>query len=603
MNYLEKLKTVLSNDKIWFWLGILLSAGFVLIIFSDIGDTSLTWMYTNADKIYSPIIFQDIFIDGTGVRGWHLNGAPNFFPDIFCYFILMSVLREPLVTDFAFSMLQYMGFLFLIFWLFRQIDKEKSMRYTTFFIYLMFFYLLIPVFQNRFLVTFQLLSISFHFGATIMTLLSLNFFIMYLRQRKKGALIALIIFTFLGALSDRLFLVQLLFPVLTLLVLFFNKTHRKKLLIPVAAVLLSSIAGLYMFRLVVVTKLLTIVGTGFKMFNFENIGNSWVNLMHHMKGMLVNFHAERGFITIAIIAFLAAVFYLLKNIKPIFRGEGEPSDRLKYYLLIYIVVFMPMVFLMPVINGAYVGRAIIRFNFMALVMGSVLLPMLIMSWEKIEKIVTKILVYLLPLTSLVFVVLFIVRVANAELIAGLGHYFNFYPPRSQILDELKDTHDLKYGVGNYWHAKYATLYSQNGTRLYAVGDKYFKPSYHTTNENWYHSGGKGKHKDPVFNYLTIDGFNDTEKLVDVFGDKMDTIYHDKELDIIVVKVPEFVYERGTGAMLLLDKVKQIDEVDGKDIDSEDGMDGEDGEDGEGGEDGMDGMDGEGGEGGEDLQNQ
>lgn len=549
MNKPGKFTAFLLNANIWFWTGILLSIGFLLIIFSDIGDTNLTWMYLNADKIYNPIIFQDIFIDGTGVRGWHLNGAPNFIPDMFIYFILMAILRGPLVTDFAFSMLQYTGFLFLVYWLFRQIDRKKSKTYAAVFVYLMFFFLLIPVFAHRFLITFQLISISFHMGASIMALLCLNLFIKYMRTRQRRTLAALMVFTILGALSDRLFLVQFLFPALSLLVLFFNKEHRLKLYLPLSAIFVSSAIGLLLFRLVQVSKILYIVNTGFKMFNWDNIGPSWVNLMEHMKGMLVNFHAERGFIVIAILALAGTLIYIFTHLKPIFRGEGERSEHTKDYLLIFLAVFMVVVFIMPVINGAYVGRAIIRFNFMALVMGSILLPMLIMTWDKLEKICSKILIYLLPLSSLVFVALFVVRVSNAELGKGLGHYFGFYPPRSQILDELKDKYDLKYGVGNYWHAKYATLYSRKGIRLYAVGDTYFKPSYHTTNENWYHWGGKGKYKDPVFNYMTLDGFNHTEKLVELFGDRMDTIYNDG--DIIVVKVPEFVFERGTKDIVIL----------------------------------------------------
>lgn len=549
MNNKGKFPAFLLNANIWFWVGIVLSIGFLLIIFSDIGDTSLTRYYLSSDKIYHPIIFQDIFLDGTGVNGWHLNGAPNFFPDMFVYFILMGFLSDPLITDFTFSMLQYAAFLFLVYWLFRQIDRKKSMTYATVFVYLMFFLLLIPVFANRFLITYQLISISYHMGASIMALLCLNLFIKYMRTTQRRTLAALMVFTILGALSDRLFLVQFLFPALSLLVLFFNKVHRRKLYLPLSAILVSSAIGLFLFRLVQVSKILYIVHTGFKMFNWDNIGPSWVNLMAHMKGMLVTFHAERGFIVIAILALAGVLIYIFTHLKPIFRGEGERSEHTRDYLLIFLAVFMVVVFIMPVINGAYVGRAIIRFNFMALVMGSILLPMLIMSWDKLEKIASKILVYLLPLVSVVFVVLFIVRVSNAELGKGLGHYFGFYPPRSQILDELKDTHDLKYGVGNYWHAKYATLYSRNGTRLYAVGDTYFKPSYHTTNENWYHWGGKGKHKDPVFNFMTIDSFNHTEKLVELFGNRMDTLYDDG--DIIVVKVPEFVYERGTREIKLL----------------------------------------------------
>jgi len=540
-NQLEK-----YSGPVSFSLSLLLSLGFLLIIFSDIGDTSLTGMYTSSDKIYQPLIFRDIFIDGSGITGWHLNAAPNFFPDMFVYFILMAIFKEVLVTDFVFSLVQYFSFLLLIYWLYRQLNRQYSIKYTALFVFLMFFILLIPVYTDRFLLTFQFISISYHFGSAIMTLLAFNLLLAWFRTRKHLAWLCLVIV--LGVISDRLFLVQFVFPLVPLAILLFWKTHRKLLLVPLVAVAGSTIAGLLFFRLIVLSDAISIIGTGFKMFNFENIQPSWVNLMNHMSGIFREYHAERGFLLIAMLAFTGALIFLLMRLKKIF-SDAIPNERKPgIYMVIVFTIFMPVVFLMPVINGAYVSPAIIRFNIMGLAMGAILLPLLIMTWEPLRERINRILQYLLPVTSLLFVVVFVVRLNNARFGEGMENYFNFIPKRAQVLDELKEPFDLKYGIGGYWQAKRTMAYSRNGVRLYTVNE-HFNPWYHTMNKNWYHEGGKGAHKDPVFNFISLDTYKNTDKLFEIFGNRVDTIYNDG--GIVIARLPEFRFDRNTREIILL----------------------------------------------------
>ena len=539
----------LPNDRLWLVVAVLLSAGFLILIFSRLAGTNLCSTYINSDKLYHPVIFRDIFIDGTGIRGWHLNAAPNFFPDMFFYFILMALTNNVLVSDFLFTMLQYLGFIMLVYWLYKQLFPGMAARYSTLFIYLMFLFLLIPVFENRLGITFQLLSISYHFGATIMALLSFNILIRYLMTRRRVWMVLLVSAVILGTANDRLYLVQFVFPAVVLAVLLFDRNNRKKLLVPLTAIVLSAVAGLYLFRGLVLLNSIHIIGTGFKMFNFDNISASWHNLLNHLKGLFLAYHAERSYILLMLLAFTCSVVYLLMRVKIIFR-PGPEREMTPFYILVMFTVFIPVVLFMPVINGAYVGPAIIRFNFMALVMGAILLPLLLMTAERLFKKADPLIKAIIPLASIVFAGLFIYRVAVTDTVRGLEGYFDYYPKRARILDELKETHDLKYGVGNYWHAKKTMMYSRNDTRLYAVRDGLFTPSYHTTNENWYHAGGRGRHSDPVFNYMTLDGFRNTEKLETVFGNRIDTIFDDG--DIIVVKLPEYRYEKVTREIYLLE---------------------------------------------------
>jgi hypothetical protein len=135
---------------------------------------------------------------------------------------------------------------------------------------------------------------------------------------------------------------------------------------------------------------------------------------------------------------------------------------------------------------------------------------------------------------------------------GIRKYVHYYPEKSRILDQLKDEHGLKYGIAGYWHAKQATIFSHHDVRVYAVFDEDLKPFYHVTNENWYHDGGKGVHANPVFNFLFADSrYNTSDKLIEVFGNRLDTIYAKHET--IVIKLPDFKIDRRTRTMIPLNQ--------------------------------------------------
>ena len=540
------------TDRAAFYTGVILSAGFIVLIFASLAGASYEWTYLNADKLYSPVIFRDLFTDGTGIRGWHLNAAPNFFPDMALYFLIMAIFRDVPVSDFVFSLVQYLGFLFLVFALFRQLDPQRSYRFAGLFVLLMFLFLLIPVFTERFLITFQLLSISYHFGASIMALASLNLLLGWWRTGNRAWLTWLGLLAALGTLSDRLYLVQFVFPVLALALLLVNPTHRKTLIPALITTLAGAATGWVLFNLVNNSDALHVVKTGFKMFNFDNIANSWHTLAHHMKDLFLNHHAERLFLVVAFAAFAGTTLYLVTRLKRLFTGQTPGEWNRRHYILIILALFMPAVFFAPVINGAYVGPAIIRFNFIALVMGTILLPLWLMSWPATAKRIAPVLRFLVPFAALALLGVFLGHAAGSQPVAGLHRYFGYYPERIRVVDSLIDTHNLRYGISDYWQSKPLLMYSRNGARVYPVHDRDFRPSYHTTNENWFHSGGKGRHRDPVFNFVIMDNFDQTGKLENLFKGRMDTIYHDTLEDILVVKVPPFRFRRGNREIELLD---------------------------------------------------
>ena len=54
----------------------------VLAIVSDANVVDYEIHFLNSDTMYLPSIYYDIFKDGNSINTFHLNPAPNFFPDM-----------------------------------------------------------------------------------------------------------------------------------------------------------------------------------------------------------------------------------------------------------------------------------------------------------------------------------------------------------------------------------------------------------------------------------------------------------------------------------------------------------------------------------------
>ena len=78
----------------------------ILSIFSTLDEQSYNWFFST-DTLYLPSIYKDLFIDGGTLDGWHFNPAPNFFPDMLVYFLLMFITGSFLLSTAFFAVMQY----------------------------------------------------------------------------------------------------------------------------------------------------------------------------------------------------------------------------------------------------------------------------------------------------------------------------------------------------------------------------------------------------------------------------------------------------------------------------------------------------------------
>jgi hypothetical protein len=507
-------------------------------------------LFVNSDALYMPSIYQDLFVHRSGLSVWHLNGAPNFFPEMLLFFPLMAVLKSTTLTIMAYGLVQMFLIIFLMDRFLRLADVHisHSARYLV-----LLSYLLIPlsaVLDEGHLIPSQLLLAGYHAGFFVNSLLAAILALSYLKYGSWKRLLILGLLVFVAIISDKLFIMGFVVPAIIYSLLhLFQRGKKGPFLILIALASLTTLLALFTYRMLNFTAAIDMISTGTKMFHFERIPEAMGNFLHHMKSVIMDYPTQRILVFATLLFILGAPVYLILYLKKYLSRRLNPLPESSYALILYLFLFVVLILLTPIINGYYIGRSLIRYNYAALVMGAagfVYLATMLLSryapplWFK---------KYFTTACTAALLVLFLVLGLRHQPVKGLRSYVNHYPESVRILDELKKKHGLKYGLGGYWQAKYSTMFSRNNLRLYSVSKGSFKPSYHVTNENWFHDGGKGSHANPTFNFLETSAFSDTEKLKELFGEHIDTIYNQD--DLLVIKVPDFKMERESREIYLL----------------------------------------------------
>lgn len=521
------------------------------LLFALLPERSAIRLFVNSDALYMPALFQDLFIHRTGISVWHLNGAPNFFPEMLLYFPLMALLKSTTLTIMVYGILQMWLILFLMDRLFLLADVQISQgtRYVV-----LLTYLLLPlsaVLNEGHLIPSQLLLGGYHAGFFINSLLAALLALSYLKQGGSKRLIWLALLILAAAISDKLFLMGFVAPfILFSLFHLFKKEKKAPYLYLIVVTGLTTLLALFAYRMMNFLGAIEMISTGRKMFQFEQIPDAMGNFLHHMRAVIIDYPTQRILVLSTLLFLLGAPVYLILGIKRYVSGLLPKEQESSYALVLYLFLFSIIILLAPILNGYYVGPSLIRYNYAALVMGTAGFAYL--GSKLLSPLTSRLSFgkYLSFACTLVLLAILLGTGIKNQAPAGLLNYLGHYPESVRILDELKQEKGLKYGLGGYWQAKYSTLFSRNNLRLYSVANRTFKPGYHVTNENWYHDGGKGLHANPVFNFLETSAFSDTERLHTIFGERIDTLYDQN--DMLVIRVPDFKIRRKDREIYLLE---------------------------------------------------
>lgn len=490
---------------VWF-ASLVLLAGFSVFSFASLTPQQVS-VYFNSDTFYLASIFRDVFVDGSGLEGWNLNAAPNFFPDFFVFSLINSVISNVRLAYLVFSLVQVVLIALLFNAILLQVDKKITFHHLSISNVFLILFPLSTLISGDFIFTFYLFSLSYHTGAFVLALLGLLLSLRILNRFSIPLVVALGLVVFVGTYNDKLFIPTFVFPLLLWLVFAFSRTKVKVLASTVVTVLVSSALGLVLFDGVRNLGYVHFIDTGWKMFNFSNVASSFQVAGEQTLRYITKGHASGWVVIISILVFgylTVRVFGLARSIVKARREKSTYDFSTAQAFTLFAWANIPIVWLTPMLNGSYVSPAILRFNVHAYYMAVLCVGYIVFLLISSKKYIA-ILSYSLVVGAAVLG--FALWILNAESYS-LSTVTSYYPKRVEAIDDFIRETGVKYGISEYWSAKSSTMLSEEGARVYHVHPN-LRIWYHVANKNWYYKGGKGVHGNPSFEMIVMNGFDST----------------------------------------------------------------------------------------------
>nr|NQU93386.1 hypothetical protein [Bacteroidota bacterium] len=521
-----KIRTLIGN---WLFIGTLLISVLLIITVFSIMIPSDFDIFFNSDTLYLPSLYRDLFIDGNGFKGWNLSPSPNFFPDMFFYFILMFIFNDFIIASFIFSIVQYLIILILFATILKLIIPGHSQVYASISGILMLMFLFVSICSGDFMFTFFLLSNAFHAGAFVMAFLCLALTFSYLKTEKRNRLILIIIFSWLAILSDRLFIIMYLVPFILLSILYSIKGDRKRFLPLLITNSTALVIGIVLFTLMSQSGYIYLAKPH-KMLDLSNSLDSFILLMNQIGNYLLQFNFKTAIILLSLLSLICICYFFLKDF---FTYKENRNNTTTIYCL-FTILFSVFVFGAPVLSGSYTGWDTLRYNigFFYISILNLGFVLYLLKGKRYFRFIS-----FTRLRSLA------VGLATVALVAGVVRYspngikyfFGYYPEIVKEIDGIYEQENLKLGVGSYWMAKYTTMFSKNGVVIHSVFDPII-PYHHITNENWFYSDSA------VYNFIVLNRFTDPDAYIDFFGEGTLITYGGYSK---MVKVRPFKFNRDT----------------------------------------------------------
>lgn len=507
-------KNLTTTNTLLFVNLLLVVCFFCQLQYIDIGH------YFNADSLYLPSIYLDLFVEKNGLKGWNFNPAPNFFPDMFFYFILMFLCANNFIlAAFLYSFIQYFVFLYILGRLFKAIAPGQSPAFHAV-VYLIPTLCLLAVFylHGIYIFGYLLLSRAYHTGQFLMALVSFLIVLDLFKKRTLYRALLLFVFVFSGVISDKLYITSFVIPVIFAGFFFLRKDWKTVLLVSGVSAL-ATVVSLWVFN--------AINRSGYIWFAAPNINfglENSINSFHTFMKMVGEYIEYFGYHTLTIYLFLISIVCLCWLLIRRWRS----ADVTLKFSLIFIIGQAFLLVWAPVLTGSFTGIDTLRYNIYPLYLGGLNLAIFFaLAIPRTQFTKTAFKYAMILITAGIFAGgLFRFEPK------GLTAFFNYYPEAARKLDNIAEKEGLLRGVGNYWYARYVTLFSKKGVKVHAVFEN-VTPYFHISNENWFLNPNN------KFNFILLNNFADTSQYrANVKGAKL--LYNEENL--ILVKTDVFQYD-------------------------------------------------------------
>lgn len=501
---------------------------FILVYFRMDNDV-ISGTFLNTDTLYQPSIYIDIVEQGNGFSKWHLNPAPNFFPDTPLYFLLMWMTGGSAIwSTFLFSIIQLILIQLLVLGILNHFKPSHKYYFGTVSNLFLASFALSSLISKDFLFTFYLLSNSYHLGSFVMTLIGFNLYFSILKNATFGKYIWLGLICFLGFPSDKLFLISFIFPLsLTALIRWNEFILRRIHLKIILSLFLGTIIGSATIEILQL-KGLIFIEQPHSFLAFDNI----IGSLNELFRQYWNYLRILNFVSlIFLLSFISLVLGVIRILRLYFSGLKSQSFELG---LIYLSIIF--IIIAPVLTGNYTGKDTIRYNYHAYVLLIIFLPLVKFDTFKISdkslKLIAQISMWVL-ISTLGF--------ESFNVTFKPSNYFSYYPKIAEATDEFAKQTGNNCGTAPYWQAKTITLFSKQGVLVVPTFD-HLVPYDHATTKDIFSRHPVDK-TPPLLTFSIIDCPERRNTLENLFNTSELRTLNIDGFEFIIH--PAYTYERDT----------------------------------------------------------
>lgn len=511
----------------------------IFLSFATVSTHDFELHFVNSDCMYLPSIYRDIFQSNNSIDGWSFNAAPNVFPDMFLYFLLMAITNDFVASSILFAVIQYLIIATLVDRIFIKIHSNSNTTQRT----LVQLMLLIPhtftVFTHDFLLHFQFLSNAYHLGAMVNTLLAW-YILIHLQEAEARKNIykwipLYFLFLFVASVSDKLFWILFLAPALVYLIFYLQHGKTKKLIILISSILVSFLLSAITLNNIRSTA--PKIDSPFRNMSFEYIDESWQHFTRQIGELLAQINMKSFFLLLVGFALIILIF---KSYRAFIRLCSRKKNSANQIQAVFLSTSVLLGLIAPILNGSYEGDDCIRYNFPAMIIALIALSYFIAS--KLSFHFPKItLLLLLMLNGTVLIAFLRKHDAFAE-------KWYLYPQETREIDALAAQHPLKAGVALYWAAKKNHMFNRSDLKILPILDN--RGMYvHANNRNWYLFDEETQQQQ-TFNFAIINYDEQIEALEARFQQKCEIVQYGETR---IMLTPEFYFHPETELIELVKK--------------------------------------------------
>jgi len=449
------------------------------------------WYFFSSDSFVFDSLYEDLFRDGFHWSGWHISHSPQLL-EMLWYFALRllsgDVVRAHVLNAMLLPALLAVGFQLLL----RSLHPRAPLRQLAVMVLSAGAIILLFV-RGQELDMTTFFWVARHFSSIVADFACLALLLRLLDEPRPGLLALLMACAAAGAAADQIVLVEFTLPMLTALLALAWRKHLSgaRLGLLVGSLLGSIPLGIGLFMVVSPRSTLEETVTP----QPQLVVASLARVTHDL--VLPRDPVQRCASLLLALLCGAALVRAVVVSRALGRGEAGP-DALRslafsiYAPLMVIAVMGAMVALGRPVNTVGYTRQLDFVETLG-VFGLGLVLARALPWARSA---------LLPVTA---ACAFLALMAEgwAGLQPSTTSVFKYYPPLTACLDGLADENKIQYGVADYWLARYNTVFSRRGLRIYAVKPGVV-PHTHSNNIEWFLGGvGAKRYDQPRYSFVIL----------------------------------------------------------------------------------------------------